>query len=253
MGVKHLPNIETNEFGTPYLRSAFEEVRKNASFEILCYVNADIIFFDDLLRSIQRIPFKQFLIIGRRTNVNILHTVDFSNEGWGEYLKNQARMHGTLAGVSWIDYFIFTPGLDLKEFPPFVVGRPTWDNWFIFNARKQGIEVVDITSTNLAIHQNHDYSHIPNGKGKSWDGPESKINNRYYKEQVKNNSFCGTFFDANYILTSQILIPALTLRHIRQRIITTSNFKPQYKSLNILITAFTKQYRLFKSLIKKIL
>jgi hypothetical protein len=41
--VEHLPEIDTNEFGTPLLHSAFRQAQDAASHEIVCYANADLI------------------------------------------------------------------------------------------------------------------------------------------------------------------------------------------------------------------
>ena len=49
---KRLPikvtDIEKNEFGTPFLKDAFEVIQKQTTNDIIVYVNSDIIFFQNL-------------------------------------------------------------------------------------------------------------------------------------------------------------------------------------------------------------
>jgi hypothetical protein len=59
--------------------------------------------------------------------------------------------------------------------PDFAVGRAGWDNWMIYHARQQGYAVVDGTPSIIAIHQDHDYSHLPDGKT-HYELPESRQN-----------------------------------------------------------------------------
>ena len=71
------------------------------------------------------------------------------------------------------DYFVFPKGA-IGHVPPFAVGRPRWDNWMIFNARRLGLPVYDATRVVTAIHQNHERSHWPRGADGSF--PEEDAN-----------------------------------------------------------------------------
>jgi hypothetical protein len=72
------------------------------------------------------------------------------------------------------DYFLFPRDL-LTDMPEFTIGRSGWDNWTIYHARKSGWHVVDVTRSAMIVHQNHDYSHLPDGKP-PYDLPETKKN-----------------------------------------------------------------------------
>src|SRR5437899_1115103 len=77
--------------------------------------------------------------------------------------RSRAAQRARQVHPSWgIDYFVFTRGL-LDPVPPFAVGRPSFDNWFIYRARSRRAPVIDATPAVLAVHQNHDYSYHPNG------------------------------------------------------------------------------------------
>src|SRR6267142_2740828 len=72
--------------------------------------------------------------------------------------------------------FAFSRGLYYKNTPPFVIGRPGWDNWLVWHARQSGARVVDATAVVQAIHQNHDYSYHPDGAAGVWQGEEAQQN-----------------------------------------------------------------------------
>ena len=50
-GVKHLPNVERNESGTPLISSMFELARENSTRDLLCIVNTDMILMSDFVES----------------------------------------------------------------------------------------------------------------------------------------------------------------------------------------------------------
>ncbi len=54
-GVRHFPNIERNEYGTPLINSIFDTARKEAANHLICYANSDIIFPTSLLEAIKRL------------------------------------------------------------------------------------------------------------------------------------------------------------------------------------------------------
>jgi hypothetical protein len=75
-----------------------------------------------------------------------------------------------------VDYMVFSAASTLTNLPPFAVGRPYWDDWFVERALRCGIPVIDASSVVLALHQNHDYSHVPQARGSAWEGPEMDVN-----------------------------------------------------------------------------
>lgn len=174
LGVKHIPSVEKNEFGTPLLSSAFSSAQQLAKNDILMYANADVIFFQDLIEAVQRIDKHRFLICGRRWDLDVKEEIDFDSNGWtGELLegvKNEGRLHG----LSGMDYFVFPR--NLINMPAFAVGRPGWDSWLIYDMRSRRIPVIDATESITVIHQNHDFSHSRFGEKKRVGGPEWQKN-----------------------------------------------------------------------------
>jgi hypothetical protein len=176
LGVRHEAALKCNENGTPYIHDAFAKAEKYATYNTLCYCNADIILLPSLIRGVELVEerFSRFLLTGRRWNLDVDEKLTLA-EGWGERLMATARQEGELFTPDGIDYFIFRRH-SLGELRPFLVGRPAWDNYTLFQAHKQGLAVVDGTERIFVVHQNHGYGHVPQGSGKIWDGPEMKQN-----------------------------------------------------------------------------
>lgn len=177
-GIKHVPDVECTEFGTPLVSALFHEAQRLATYETVCYINADIILMNDFTRAVQRVrrQKRKFLLVGQRWDVDLRKPLKFDKPGWDIRLKDYVKKNGTLHSVWAIDYFVFPLGL-WTELPPFVIGRAHWDNWLIYHARILGIPVINASGVITAIHQNHDYSHYPGGKQAAYiDGPEVRQN-----------------------------------------------------------------------------
>lgn len=197
-GVLHIPKIEKNAFGTPFLSSAFNLAQRSARNEILVYVNADIILMSDLISAVQMITKPLFLMSGRRWDLNIKEGINFDENYWEERLKNQVLMNGKLHRPSGMDYCVFPRNLQ-HNFPLFAVGRPGWDNWLIYRIRSMKIPMIDATGMINIVHQNHDYSHSIYGKKQRVVGPERQ-------ESVKlagGFSNMLTLRDADWVVTPQ--------------------------------------------------
>jgi len=153
-GILHIPEIKKNEFDTPLLNSAFSTVKKTAKNEVLVYVNSDIILMSDFIPAVKKINLDLFLMNGRRRDIDIEKPIDFNNVNWEKKISEEIKNRGVLHGYSGIDYFIFPKNLPC-DLPDFAVGRPGWDNWFIYRIKSMKIPVIDATAAITAVHQNH--------------------------------------------------------------------------------------------------
>lgn len=180
LGIRHEPRVERNEFGTNLLNSMFGKAHDIARHDILCYVNCDIILTDDFLRAVEcvRSRHPKFLMVGRRWDTPITSPLDFSDPGWAEKVRSFALSANVQREPWWIDYFVFSRGLYGRNLPAFAVGRARWDNWMVWKALDSRLPVVDASPVVVAVHQNHDYNHLPQGKTAVWDGEESQRNMR---------------------------------------------------------------------------
>jgi hypothetical protein len=185
----------------------FKQAQQLSVNNLFCYVNSDIILMSDFMQAIQRVVDQKsrFLLVGHRWNFDVKEVLEFKPD-WEEKLRSQVKKFATLAGMSAIDFFVFPRGL-LGEIPPFAVGRPLWDNWMLYRARSLSVPLIDATPVVMAVHQNHDYSHHPQGKEGLWKGDE----------QLANAKLAGgvehafALFDATHLLTPQKLRRAYDL------------------------------------------
>jgi len=164
LDVNHIPDIEVNAQGTPLISSMVALTRQHFPAPLYMIINTDILLFPEILASIQktREQADQFLMVGQRWDLPITELLNFS-AGWEDQLKNRVITNGSLHPRGGSDYFIF-PDYCYQSVPDFAIGRAGWDNWMIYEGRHQGWRVIDATRDVMAVHQNHDYSHLPDGK-----------------------------------------------------------------------------------------
>lgn len=242
-GVRHIPRIASNEWGTPLISSLFEEAQKIANNEILCYVNADIILMSDFLQAVQRLKSREFLLVGRRWNLEVNELVNFDDPGWESNLRAAVVERGVLEKPDGLDYFVFPKGM-FFDIPPFSVGRPGWDNWMIYRARYLRIPVIDVTPSVTVVHQIHDYSHHPQGKEGVWKGQEAQANLQF----LGGGTYAFTLWDATRILKPNGLKLALNRTHLKRRLETLAILYPKRTfrnlSLKILLSGLLDFYDL---------
>jgi hypothetical protein len=152
-----LPIPSLNEFGTPMMGGLLSKAASEASHSILCYVNADIIFGQDLLAAISRVMIwsanRPFLLTGGRTDFDVNELPSSDSDPW----VDAPRLLATAKGPplrSGVDYWVFPKGA-IADLPNLGVGRPGVDNWLIWHCRSKRIPVIDATSNVLALHQTH--------------------------------------------------------------------------------------------------
>jgi hypothetical protein len=205
LGIRHVPAVRRNQHGTKYLASIYEQAQQLARHELLCHVNCDILLFDDFRLALEKIAaqFQRFLMAGQRWDVDIREPIDFQSENWSAKVRTLALQTDRQRPPHWIDYFAFRKGLYAQQIPPFVVGRPGWDNWLLWYARSSGAELIDASSVVRAVHQNHDYGYHPDGEKGVWEGEEAQEN---YKLLDHNRKF-HTLENATQLLKTDGLYP----------------------------------------------
>lgn len=163
-GVKHLQQVARNDQGTPLVSSIFALAREISTSPMLAYVNADILLLPNFLATACRMMelTEKFLLVGQRWDLEVREAIDFSGD-WVQWINQQIKTKGKFHPPAGSDYFIF-PRSCFEQIPDFAIGRAGWDNWMIYQARRQGWQVVDATESITIIHQNHDYSHLPGGQ-----------------------------------------------------------------------------------------
>jgi hypothetical protein len=188
-GATHLPDVARTDRGTPRLDSALAAAEQAACHPLRCFVNADVILFDDLPTAAQLVSAHadRFLIVGQ--------TVDLDRPRD----RDDAAARGRRRGPAALDYFVFPAGL-YRHVPPFAIGRACFDNWLVWRARQDAI-VVDATADVVAVHQSHDYAHVGGGKTEAYYGDEAARN----LELAGGKGRLYTLHDASHVLRDRRL------------------------------------------------
>ncbi len=179
LGAAHFPVERKSPYGTPLVNCLFERAEEVARYPLLCYANADIILTSSLMRAAAAVAraSSHFLLVGKCVELPRPPQPDFDDARWEESIETQARRDGVSRGPFFIDYCVFPAGL-FPAMPPFSLGRSRWDNWLIAAAQRSGAWVVEASATVTAVHQRHDYSHVPGGRSWVYRGPEARMNQR---------------------------------------------------------------------------
>lgn len=184
-GLRHIPEIEANDYGTPLLNSMMDKARAAARAPWLCMINADIILTSDTLAFLDRLAtLPPALYIGLRSDIDLFDRIDFDDADWETRLVDKVKAEGRFRGrgddsFNGTDYYIYPRDL-YETVPPFAIGRFFWDSWLIAEVLRRGGEVVDASHDLLAIHQNHNYGHVKSGGNvdfyEYWKNPELNAN-----------------------------------------------------------------------------
>lgn len=178
-GVRHVADVQRTEHGTPLISDMFSRAHEMSKGRVLAYVNADIILLEDFPAAVAILdsaPWGDYLMIGRRTDLDVVDPIDMDEDAARNELLDFAKQKGKLAPVVCKDYFVFPKPL-YADIPAFAIGRGNWDNWMVHHAHESKLPVIDATKSILAIHQNHDYAHIKGGRMNAYvKGDEAERN-----------------------------------------------------------------------------
>ena len=155
----YYPNIKCSKNGVPLLSDLFYKANKIASFDILLFINSDILLPKTFIYSIRNVKdkFSNFLLVGHRWELKVENLINFNEAAAVSLFWEMSEMKSKKASPAAIDYFGFRKN-SLKKIPDFVVGRPGYDNWLIWYARRNFMPVVDISEEVKVIHQSHHYN-----------------------------------------------------------------------------------------------
>jgi hypothetical protein len=169
--IKVLPHRRITSTGVPYVQdifySAFDHTNDD---DTLCYINADIILYNDFTNSVDSIlnqrQFKgePYMMAGQRWNwtngkeFNKLH--DFENrEAISNYINAHIRANGHYDVLWAIDYFVYSKAMYNDIIPSdLILGRCAWDIWLINAAATGTDDTFNLTKTTFVIHPKHGYA-----------------------------------------------------------------------------------------------
>jgi len=145
---------KTNEDGIPYTKSMFQKAKEEAKNDILCFINSDIILYQNFIDGINLINEKnldEYLAVGQRHDVDIDYEINDEMLSNFYILASKGKIHGDGA----TDYFIYPKKIDFSHMPEFDSVRPGWDTWLCIDIKKRKIPLIDCTNVIKIIHQNH--------------------------------------------------------------------------------------------------
>lgn len=174
LGLRHIESVERDEHGLPRLDVMFVRAQILANNILLMWSNADIIMVSDVMEAARKCDETfpgGFLGVCRRWDVNLFEPLDFTGD-WRTFLLNLMLANGELYTPCSSDMFLFKRPLPWT-IPPFVAGRPKWDNFMLWSAAQHRTPVVDLTDAVLLVHPRHGYGHDGKTEQKAWRGHPS--------------------------------------------------------------------------------
>jgi len=184
LGIRHIPHIDRNEYGTPLMPSIFQRGQQEATNPIVAYVNSDIILGHDFMAAAQslagELQGQKFLGVGRKTSIRMTDRIDFNDPQWERKLKARAAQEGFHVTYD-SDFFIFPKGL-YETIPRFAIGRCYWSSWLMYDVRRRNIPMVDLTRAVVSVEPAHDYSHARSTGGMTrLSGVEFRTNKSLFR------------------------------------------------------------------------
>ena len=153
------PVLHRNIHGTPFLKDMYHKASSLVRSKFYGYCNGDILFDEGLVDTLAGInrtfpDDKPLMVIGRRTNVQMNITAQIPIHE-PKAIQELAKKKGRLFRPDAEDYFfIWQPHLfPWHSIKDVVIGRPAYDNYFVAQAIRGKVTVVDATRTVLAFHQ----------------------------------------------------------------------------------------------------
>tara|TARA_B100001250_G_C19817562_1_gene799595 strand:+ start:8253 stop:9125 length:873 start_codon:yes stop_codon:yes gene_type:complete len=240
INAEYVPNVRCSPQGTPYLSDLFKKADQLAKFPIMTFINADIILPEIFIEKVRILTNykKNFLMVGHRWDMDVNYLIDFNNYKEQNSFWEEARKNSIKHGCTGIDYFIFRR-FQWRNIPDFAIGRPGYDNWLLWNARRHLIHVIDATEDIMVVHQNHDYKfHNITKDPKLFNEPDGIMNREIYKKKILN------LLDTNYKLVNDKILKKKSKEY---RFRNLSKLPIIFPELSILLYFYKKIYnRLYK-------
>lgn len=177
VGVKWVPDIATNEFGTPIFNAIVGHAERVGRYDTQLYVNGDIILTSDLLDAARSIAFRRYLVIGQRIDLAEETSIDVIDPNWPqEFFRLVAEGSISLHSPAGSDYFLFPRGLWRDLSGDIAIGRGGYDNALLAHCLQSGVPILDASLAVPVFHQFHGYGHVKGGPDAVFRGSEAARN-----------------------------------------------------------------------------
>ena len=239
----YFPNVKCSKNGVPLLSDLFNKANKIASFDTLLFINSDILIPENIIESIKIVKerFFNFLLVGHRWNIEVKKIIDFNEKNSATLFWETAEMKSKKDSPAAIDYFGFRKNT-FKKIPDFVIGRPGYDNWLIWYARRNFIPVVDISEEIIVIHQSHHYNfHNLKNNPKIFDrnkiliDEDGKKNKELHGEKVLN------LLDADFSIVNGRIEKKTSKEYVYRNLGKLSIIFPEF---SLFLNIYAKIYRM---------
>ena len=205
VGAEYIPNVKCSDRETPLLSDLFQQADEKAKYSILTFINADIIlpenFFDEVMTVSK--CFNKFLMVGHRWDMDVDDIIEFENDNEQNNFWERVKINSEKHACSGIDYFVYKRN-QWKKLPDFIIGRPGFDNWLIWKARRKLFPVIDGTESIQVVHQNHPWYQLHHRIKSKHNAMHHSLNKLYKIEGEKNkklhNGKTLNILDASYRL-----------------------------------------------------
>ena len=214
INAEYIPIVKSTNSGIPYLSDLFKQAENRARYDVMTFINADIILPDNFLDFIPLLTknFNKYLMIGHRWDMDVMNQIDFKNKKNINKFWNLAEDSSQMHACTGIDYFIFKKN-QWGRIPDFAIGRPGYDNWLIWNARRHFIPVIDASNYLKVIHQNHNYNfHNLNADPKVILEEDGLNNKKIHGNKTLN------LLDTNYQLEKGVIIKKTSKEYINRNL-----------------------------------
>ena len=153
--VRVITEFERGEENLPKVDSLFEVAQVHATYDLMAYVNTDIILMSDFWMMLQIVAAldEPFMVVGQRWDVAMSYW-DFDSPTWERSLHEYVYARGKLHAHSGKDYFVFRRPFG-RPIPPFYIARCVFDNWLMGSSIDVGWKVIDATPFVFVVHGNH--------------------------------------------------------------------------------------------------
>jgi len=212
----YYPDVKCSKNGVPFLSDLFHKANIIASFEILLFINSDILLPEKIIGTIKIVnnKFSNFLLVGYRWDLEVKKLINFKKTSISSSFWKISESKSRKDSPAAIDYFIFRKN-SLKKIPDFVIGRPGYDNWLIWYARRNFIPVIDISEEVKAIHQSHHFNfHNLKNDPKIYDRNKIPIEEDGLKNLKLHGEKVLNLLDADYFVSNGTVLKKRTKEYI---------------------------------------
>lgn len=223
LGLIHVPGVRRSPLSDmPMVGDLFGLAERTGGGDHLCYLNSDIILLDDFLPAVDRVSASfrgRFLMVARVWLAKLQERLDFSDPQWQARLREEVQLRASQAPPPGNSDFYLYPRGHWGPFPDFAYRGPV-DAWMVYETRRMGAPVVDVSDAVMTIHQGHG---VPEYRGglRAWRQELSRTEDLIGREAAR---FC--LWDATHLLIGSDLRPARRWRHLLRRWSTLPLFHP---------------------------